>query len=145
MICPVSGLYYHVIHIDLDISMHHIMEQSSSNSLISGSCILQPKWHNPVSVSTPLSNERSLLHILWSHQNLIIPRKSIHEGLHQMPCSAINQHINVWKGKIILRALFRSRKSIQTLTLLSFLGTGTTLASHSGYSTADKKPTLSCF
>ena len=76
MICPFSGLHYHVVHIYLDISVNHVMEQSSSSSLISGSCILQPKWHNQVAVSTPLGNERSLLHILWSHHNLIIPRKS---------------------------------------------------------------------
>ena len=42
-------------------------------------------------------------------------------------------------------ALFRSQKSTQTLTLPSFLGTGMTLASHLGYSTTNKKPTLSCF
>ena len=42
-------------------------------------------------------------------------------------------------------ALFRSRKSTYTLTLPSFLGTRTTLASHSGYSTIDRKPILSCF
>ena len=50
------------------------------------------------------------------------------------------------KEKSSLRlALLRFRKSKQTLTLSSFLGIGTTLASHSGYSTIDKNPTLSCF
>ena len=42
-------------------------------------------------------------------------------------------------------ALLRSRKSTQTLTLPSFLGIRTTLASHSGYYTIDKNLTLSCF
>ena len=106
MVCTVSGLHYHVVHIYLDISMPHVMEQSCSSSMISGSCILQPKWHSPLVVSTLLSNERSILYILWSHHNLIIPRKSIHERQHQMSCSAVNQHINVWEVKIILRASF---------------------------------------
>ena len=50
------------------------------------------------------------------------------------------------RGKSSLElALLRYRKSTQTLTLPFFLGNGTTLANHSGYSTTDKNPTLSCF
>ena len=35
---------------------------------------------------------------------MIIPRKSIPEPQDQMTSSAINQHINVWERKVILRA-----------------------------------------
>ena len=121
MICLVSRLHYQVVHIYLDISMHHIMEQSSSSSLISGFCILQPKWHSPVAVSTPLNNERSLLHILYGHHNMIIPRKSIHKRQHRMSCSALNQHINVWEGKIILRVGFVQITTVYTNSNLAIL------------------------
>ena len=63
-----------------------------------------------------------------------------------MPYSVINQYIDVWKGKIILRTRLVKIPVIDTNPNLAILlRTGTTLASHSGYSTTDKKPTLSCF
>ena len=104
MIFPLTGLHNHIIHIDLNIPVHHVMKQCSSYSLIGSTCVLQPKRYDLIIVGAPLSDKICLLPILRSHHNLVITRESIHKRQHCMPCRTINQHVNMWERKIILGA-----------------------------------------
>ena len=70
--------------------MHHVMEEGGRRSLIGGSYVLQSEWHDSVAISTPLDNERRFFHVLWSHQDLTVPEKSIHKGQHRMTYRAVN-------------------------------------------------------
>ena len=51
------GFGYHVIHVDFNLFMHHIMEQGQHGSLISSTYILQAEWHNIICISSPMSGE----------------------------------------------------------------------------------------
>ena len=71
---------YHIINIDLYLVVNHIVEQGYHNTLIGCPNVLQPKWHNLVTKSSPLCNEGCLLHVLRCHFDLVVTRESIHEG-----------------------------------------------------------------
>ena len=65
------GLCYHVIHIHFDLLMHHVVEQCYHHSLIRCPGILQPERHDLIAKGSPYYQECGLLHILWSHFDLI--------------------------------------------------------------------------
>ena len=52
MISRSAQLGDHVIYIEFNLLMHHIMEQSYHDSLISRICILQIKWHDIIGISS---------------------------------------------------------------------------------------------
>src|SRR4051812_42568335 len=98
------GLCNHVVHIDLDLFMNHVVKQSHHSSLIGCPSILQPKWHDLVTKGAPWRDECCLFHILGCHRYLIVTRKTVHEGENRELSSIIQEHINVRKREIILRA-----------------------------------------
>ena len=53
-----------VVHIDLDFSMHHIMEQSHHSPLIGCPGVLEPKGHHLITKRPSQGDESSLFHIL---------------------------------------------------------------------------------
>ena len=71
---------YHVININLDLMLNHIVEQSDHGSLIDYPNILQPKRHHLVTEGTTLYDEGCLLHVFRSHLDLVVARETIHEG-----------------------------------------------------------------
>ena len=70
----------YVVHVDLDLLMHHIMEQSYHGPLISCPGILESKGHHLVTERPPQGDESSLFHILWRHLYLIVTGETVHEG-----------------------------------------------------------------
>ena len=104
MISKSAWLGSHIIHIDFDLLMHHIMEQGYHGSLVGRTNILQAKWHDIVGVSFPMGGERCLGFVLFSHFDLIITWEPFHKGEEHVGRSVINQGIDMWQGKIILRA-----------------------------------------
>ena len=62
----------HIIHIDFDLLMHHIMEQGYHDLLLGRIGILQTEWHGVVGISSQMSVERYLGFVLFSHLDLII-------------------------------------------------------------------------
>ena len=93
----------HIIHIDFDLLMHHIMEQGYHDLLLGRIGILQTEWHGVVGISSQMSVERYLGFVLFSHLDLIITWESIHKEKNIL-VSVINQGIDIWQRKIVLRA-----------------------------------------
>ena len=46
----------HVIYLDFNLFMHHIMEQSYHGWLISPTYVLQIKWHDIIGISPPMGS-----------------------------------------------------------------------------------------
>ena len=65
--------------------------------------IFKAKGHLQVRKSTPRTNESSLMLALGFDLNLIISRKSIHKGENFASYTLIQNLVNKWCGKIILR------------------------------------------
>ena len=80
------------------------MEQVYHGSLVSCTGIRQIEWHDVVGISSPISGERHFGFVPLSHLNLIITRESIHKGEEYVGRDVIYQGIDIWQGKIILRA-----------------------------------------
>ena len=70
----------HVVHIDLDFSVHHIMEQSHHILLISCPGVLESKGHHLITERPLQGDEGSLFHILRQHFYLIVTREPVSEG-----------------------------------------------------------------
>ena len=70
----------YVIHIDLDFSVHHIVEQSHHSPLIGCPDVLEPKGHHFIAERPPQGDEGSIFHILWHHFYLIVAGEPVHEG-----------------------------------------------------------------
>ena len=121
VICLITRLHNHIIHIDLNIPVHHVMKQCSSCSLIGSTCVLQLKRHDSITVGAPLSDKRCLLPVLRSHHNLVITIESIHKRQHCMPCTTINQLVNMWERKIILGASLVEISKVHTNSNLAVL------------------------
>ena len=51
-----------------------------------------------------MGGEPHLGFVFFSHLDLIITRESVHKGEEHVGCGVINQGIDMWHGKIILRA-----------------------------------------
>jgi len=90
MISRSAQLGDHVIHIDFDLLMHHIMEQGYHGSLVSHTCIFQTEWHDIIGVSSPMGSECHLGFVLFSHRDLIITRESIHKGEEHVGSCVVN-------------------------------------------------------
>ena len=71
------GPGYHVININLDLVVNHIVEQRDHGTLISFPRILQPKRLYLVTESAPLCNEGCLLHVFRGHLDLVVARGSL--------------------------------------------------------------------
>ena len=83
--------------------MHHIMEQGYHGSLVGRTDILQAEWHYIIGISPPMGGECCLGFVFFSHFDLIITQEPIHKGEEQVGRGVINQGIDTWQGKIILR------------------------------------------
>ena len=66
------GFGNHVIYVDFNLFMHHIMEQGQHGSLISSTYILQAEWHNIICISSPVSGECCLSLVFLGHFDLIV-------------------------------------------------------------------------
>jgi len=69
----------HVIYIDFDFSVHHVVEQSHHSLLIGYPGVLEPKGHHLIAKRPPHGDEGGLFHILWRHLYLI--GRIIHEDI----------------------------------------------------------------
>ena len=72
MISMSAWLGDHIVHIDFDLLMLHIMEQGYHGSLVCRTSILQAEWHDIVGVRSPMGGKCCLGFILFSHLGLII-------------------------------------------------------------------------
>ena len=104
MISRSARLGNHIFHVDFNLLIHHIMEQGYHGSLVSHPNILQTEWHDIIGISSPMSGERCFGFVFFSHIDLIVTRESIHKGEEHVGRGVINQGIDVWQGRIILRA-----------------------------------------
>ena len=124
---------YHIINIDFDLVVNHIMEQSDHGAPISFPSVLQPERNYFVAEGAPLCDKGCLLHVFGSHFDLVVARETIHEGEDFVLHDVANQNINVGKREVILGAFPVQISVVYTIcTLPSFLGTGTTLETHCG-------------
>ena len=72
MILGSVGFSNHVIYVDFDLFMHHIMEQGYHGSLIGSIDVLQTKWHDIICISSPMSGKCCLGFVLLGHLVLIV-------------------------------------------------------------------------
>ena len=100
----------YVVHVDLDLLVHHIVEQSYHSPLISCPGVLASKGHHLVTERSPQGDEGSLFHILRRHLYLIVTGEPIHEGKQSEIGCIIHEDIDVCRGKLSLGLTrFRSR------------------------------------
>src|SRR2546421_1324174 len=96
------GHDHHIVNVHLQLLMDHVMKQGGSHSLIRCSSIFQTEWHDFVAESAELRNEGGLCFISQCHFNLIVPRKTVHDGVATHTSCIIYQYIDVRERKIIL-------------------------------------------
>ena len=94
----------HIVHIDFDLLVHYIVEQGYYGSLVGRPSILQVEWHDIVSEGSLMSGEHCFGFVFFSLLDLILTQELVHKGEKHVDRGVINQGINVWQGKIILRA-----------------------------------------
>ena len=58
-----------------------------------GWCILQPKWHDCILKTTPLSDKNSLMVILLHNPDLVVSQKAICERIHLLAAYALKNFI----------------------------------------------------
>ena len=91
----------HVVYIDLDFSVHHVVERSHHSPLIGCPDILESKRHHFITERLPQGDEGSLSHILWCHFYLIVAGEPIHEGKQSEIGCIIHEDIDVRQRKIV--------------------------------------------
>ena len=84
--------------------VNHVVEQSDHGALISCPNILQSEWHDLIVKGAPLRNEGCLLHVLGSHLDLIVTKKTIHKGEDLMLCGVVDRNIDVRQWEILFGA-----------------------------------------
>ena len=72
MILGSVGFGNHVIYVDFDLFMHHIMEQGYHGLLIGSTDILQDEWHDIICISSPMSGKCYLSFVFLDHFDLIV-------------------------------------------------------------------------
>ena len=104
MIPGSAGFGNHVVYIDFDFFVHHIMERGYHGSLIGSIRILQAEWHDIICIGSPICGKYCFSFVLLDHLDLVVARETIHEGEEPIGSGIIDQGINVWQWKVILGA-----------------------------------------
>jgi len=89
-----------------------IVEYINHGPLIGGSCVLQSKRHKCVHEVSQSLSKSSLLGITWVHLDLVIPYMTLHEVVHLVSRSCIDQAVYGWQWELIFWA-----RSIQVLKI----------------------------
>ena len=71
------AFHHHIVNVHLNRPPNLILEHSRHHPLISGPCILWPKWHHDIVVVGIKGNKCRLLLILGSKNNLMITLEDI--------------------------------------------------------------------
>ena len=121
MIFSCLWLHNNVIHIVFNFFVHHIMKDHGYNPLICGSDIFETEGHNDVVKVVNRSLKGYLDCIFGWHSDLIITAETIHEWKHSMSSSWANEHIHIWKWKLIFGAYFIKISKVNTTSYLSVL------------------------
>ena len=100
------AFHHHIIYVNLDIFPQLRLEHPCHHSLISGSCILQTKWHHFVMVVADRGNKSSFLLIVQSQRYLMITLEGIQEAHLRMADSSIYQLVYLGHRKWILGVSF---------------------------------------
>ena len=69
------GLYNHVVDVDFQFLVHHIMEKRSHDPLIGCPSILKSEWHDSVAESALGSDEGGLFPVFLIQHDLIVAKK----------------------------------------------------------------------
>jgi len=90
MILSSAGFGYHVVYVDFDFFMHHIMEQGCHGSLISSTGILQAKLHDIICIGSLMCGKYYISFVLLNHFDMVVARETIHEGEEPIGSSMID-------------------------------------------------------
>ena len=77
MVLSFETLYQHIIYIRFHIFPQLMLEKLVHQSLVSGTCVPQPKRHDLVTVDRFASDERRLLLVLRVQRDLVVSLKDI--------------------------------------------------------------------
>src|SRR3954467_15450830 len=102
--CLVSALDHNVVHVGLHISVDLWLESSVDNPRKRRACILQSKRHPHKTVRAAWSDERSLLFVFFSHEDLVVPGVGVKEGKQVASGRGVNNLVDARQGKWIFRA-----------------------------------------
>ena len=104
MFAPGFAFYHKIIDIDFYGSTDQRFEDLCHQPLISGSSILELKWHDLLPVQSARCYEGCLLFIWLEHGDLVVFGECIYEGEHFMSDSGVNYLIYLGQRKAILWA-----------------------------------------
>ena len=99
---PLTRMSSKVIQKDFN-NRFEIMEDQGHIPLKSGSGVFKAERHLPICKGTPRTNKCSFMLVLRFDLYLIVFGKSIHKGKYLDSYTVIQNLINKWCGKIILR------------------------------------------
>ena len=97
------------------------MEQGYHGSLEGGTGIVQTEWHNVVGISSLMSGECYLGFVFFGHFDLIITLESIQKGEEHVGWGVIDQGIDIWQWKIVLRFNCFSTSSLIFRIIFDFI------------------------
>ena len=72
MIPSSAGFGNHVVHVDFDFFVHHIMEQGYHGSLISSTAILQAELHDIICIGSLMCGKYCISFVLLGHLDMIV-------------------------------------------------------------------------
>ena len=103
MLLAILCFHDQIINVTFNRLMDEAIKDHSHSTLISRARIFEAKCHDSV-VEIPFGRSKSCIEcILWVHLNLVITRKTIHEGQGAIAGGSIYYHLCDGNWKIILR------------------------------------------
>ena len=101
-----GGFYQHVIYVHLHGRSYLLLEHSVHQPLIGSSCVLEPKWHHMITISSLCCNKRGLFLVVWVHADLVIAGEGIHKNEEFMDGRDIHDEVNSRQRETIFWARF---------------------------------------
>ena len=89
-----------IIYID-QYNVNEVMEVKGHNPLKSGSCIFKAKRYDTRHKSALGGSKSGFVLIFFADMDLVITRKTIHEGKYFVASTRINDLVNEWSGKVV--------------------------------------------
>ena len=102
----VAAFHNQIINVTFDCFPEMFLENLSHRSLVCGTGILQTERHHRIAEDAEGCSKRRMLLILWMHLDLVISRKSIHEGHPLKSTCIVDNDIRDWEREIVFRTCF---------------------------------------
>ena len=83
-----------------------LLEHPVHQPLVGGFCVLESKWHHPITIGPLRCDERGLFLVIWVHTDLVVTGKGVHKTEEFMASCGIHDEIDPRQREAVLWARF---------------------------------------